>query len=163
MVLFMMMFIFYKNLFSCIYLGKPLFRVNVNCMVFGILGSGLCAVIVAILVISVKNPEGLISKLDAKPTIGDLYRFEQQSQDPINILMEVARECRKLGYMLGLDAAIVVNALEEKGSPEYKCEKVIFEWLLGRGHRPPTWKRFIKAVWDTDLPELADSIEKELK
>ena len=103
--------------------------------------------------------------LKDKPKLKDLIIFKSANGiTSIQAIEEVARHCKKLGYMLDLNEKSVQN-IWYSGYPSSiteKCEKTIAIWLEGQGSTPVTWKTFIAALEKIQMMELSRQLQNML-
>ena len=100
--------------------------------------------------------------LNNKPKLKDLITIEStDGLTSINVIEEVARSCKKLGYMLELSENSVKN-IWHSGELTDQCEKTIEKWLEGQGSTPVTWKTFIAALEKIQMMELSLQLQNVL-
>ena len=100
--------------------------------------------------------------LKDKPKLKDLITFKSANGiTSVQAIEEVARNCKKLGYMLDLNENSVQN-IWYSGDPSSiteKCEKTIEIWLEGQGSTPVTWETFIAALEEIGMMELSRQLQ----
>ena len=80
----------------------------------------------------------------------------------MKIIETIATIWKDLGYLLDFDRTghtVDRIAREHQLRPIDCCTEMLREWLQGRGRQPATWATLIDLLKDTDINNLAESLE----
>ena len=103
--------------------------------------------------------------LTSKPKIIELLLLEC-GEEALDVIARVASECNTFGIHLGLESHIVNIEWDVPGrSAEFRCQKIVEQWLKGRGKKgskgkPVTWRTVVEALRSVGHNVLADSLSK---
>ena len=95
--------------------------------------------------------------LDSMPKLSEMLSLKCGDETK-TIIQDIAVECNVIGILLELPLSLVKNEWEVPGaSYEQKCQKIIEQWLMGRGDTVQ-WKKVIEVLHKRRLG-LADDLE----
>lgn len=96
--------------------------------------------------------------------MNDIRSFKLQNGDTIDLVMKIGIDYREFGLQILRDVD-AVNIIEQDCREKSMSivEKILVEWLKGRGKRPVTWNTFVECLRKSKLIELADDVQKQFE
>ncbi len=109
------------------------------------------------------NPPSTHHGIGQRPNIVQLRSFKLNDNRVIDIVTEVGSNYKKFGELL-LESETEVNIIEMSShyDPKTIVDKILCEWIAGKGRHPLTWQTLVDTIEESDLRTLASDLRGHL-
>ena len=106
--------------------------------------------------------------LASRPKLGEVLDFKTQSGSSIKIAQQIGEQYYLLGSLLLKDdmgelTSVIVKQHQHQHNVALINERILLQWLQGKGKKPVSWSTLINVLKTMGLSELAQLVQKELQ
>ena len=105
--------------------------------------------------------------LASRPKLGEVLDFKIQSGNSIKIAQQIGDRYYLLGSLLLKDdtgelTSVIVHQHQHQHNVALINERILLQWLQGKGKQPVSWSTLINVLKTMGLSELAQLVQMEL-